>query len=347
MSDLRFSRLKPMILAINILAVAVGLATFLGFLGNLWWGFELLDHLRLQYVWMLLLVLLVNAFVRMPWVWGLGIPLGLNLALILPLFWNPIQIENLPTEGTLKILHVNLDRHNSQFDRAINYIQSQEADVVFLQEVTPTWFKRIESDLPKYRVVLSRPQTNSQGVAMLVPITPSSAIKFQEPPEIIHLPEWSERPLITATIRWKGQDIKLLSLHTTRPRNTGTSKFQQQEFDEVARWSRQQQDGEHSVVILGDFNNTPGSGRSRKFLRDGNLIDSQRGFGLQPTWMASLPFPLQISIDRCVYSPKIATLNRKIGTSIGSDHLPLWVELTVVRTAIIEKVRFVPQHTLL
>lgn len=333
MFDLYFSFPKLIIFAINVLAVATGLASLLGFFGNLWWGFELLDHLRLQYVWMLLLALAINAFVRHPWMWVLGIPLGLNLALILPLFWNPIQIEKLSSEGTLRILHVNLDRDNSQFDRTLNYIQSQDADVVFLQEVTPTWFKHIESNLPKYRVVLSSPQDNSQGVTMLLPVAPSGAIEFLEPPEIIHLPEWSERPLITATIRWKGQDVKLLSLHTTRPRNAGTSKFQQREFDEVANWSRQQQEKlGHSVVILGDFNNTPWSGRSRKFLRDSNTIDSQRGFGLQPTWMAGLPFPLQIAIDRCVHSRQIAALHRKIGISIGSDHLPLWVELTMLGT---------------
>ncbi|RMG07502.1 MAG: hypothetical protein D6728_16620 [Cyanobacteria bacterium J055] len=325
-----FSAFKPVILTIEILAVAVGLATVFGFLGKLWWGFELLDHLRLQYVWVLVLVLVMNAFVRHRWVWVLGIPLGLNLALILPLFWHPISIKNLPTENTLRILHVNLDRDNSQFHRAIDYIRSQDVDIVFLQEVTPTGFDRLKSDLSQYRVILSRPQTNSQGVAMLVPATPSGAIELLNPPEIIHLPDRSERPLITATIRWQGREVKVLSLHTTRPRNAGTSQFQQREFDEVARWSRQQQDNGYPVIILGDFNNTPWSGRSRQFLRSGNLIDSQRGFGLQPTWMAGLPFPLQISIDRCVYSRQIGTVNRKIGSAIGSDHSPLWVELTQI-----------------
>lgn len=326
MSTLPLAIAQFFLLSVNILAMAAGVATFLGLLGNGWWAFELLDHLRVQFVWMLLLALALNCFARHPWIWSLGVPLGLNVALILPLFLQPISTEILPTEPTLRILHVNLDRDNSQFDRAFDYIQSQPADLIFLQEVTPAWFKQIESNLPQYQVVISRPQNNSQGVAMLLPVNFSQNFKLLSP-QIINFPEWSERPLIEATIRWKNREVKVLSLHTTRPRNAGTSNFQQREFEEVANWSRQQQKAKHPVIILGDFNNTPWSVRSRQFLREGNLIDSQRGFGLQPTWMAGLPFPLQIPIDRCIYSKEIDTLHYKIGSEIGSDHLPLWVEL--------------------
>lgn len=330
MSNLPLSIAQIFFLSVNLLAIAAGVATFLGVLGNGWWAFELLDHLRVQFVWILLVALALNCFARHPWIWSLGVPLGLNVALILPLYVPEISTEKLPTEGSLRILHVNLDRDNSQFDRAFKYIQSQPADVVFLQEVTPAWFKQIESHLSQYRVVLSRPQDDSQGVAMLLPVNLSPDLKVLSS-QIIHLPQWSERPLIEATIRWQNRQVKLLSLHTTRPRNAGTSNFQQREFEEVANWSRQQQKAKHPVIILGDFNNTPWSVRSRQFLRDGHLVDSQRGFGLQSTWMADLPFPLQIPIDRCVYSNPIATFNSKIGSAIGSDHLPLWVELTVRR----------------
>jgi endonuclease/exonuclease/phosphatase (EEP) superfamily protein YafD len=100
------------------------------------------------------------------------------------------------------------------------------------------------------------------------------------------------------------------------------------EFDASANWSvRQQKEGKREVVVIGDFNSTPWSGRFREFLHQTDLRNSQRGFGLQPTWHASLPSPLMIAIDHCLHSKSIATVKRATGSNIGSDHLPLFVEL--------------------
>ncbi|MEO0455233.1 MAG: hypothetical protein AAF152_01445 [Cyanobacteria bacterium P01_A01_bin.114] len=44
------------------LAGGATLATILGLSGSLWWRFELLDHLRLQYIW----VRLIASWLRSP-----------------------------------------------------------------------------------------------------------------------------------------------------------------------------------------------------------------------------------------------------------------------------------------
>ena len=65
----------------------------------------------------------------------------------------------------------------------------------------------------------------------------------------------------------------------------------------AAEWSlRQQRQDKREVVVMGDFNTTPWSGRFRKFLQDSNLRNSLGGFGLQPTWHAALPSPLMVAI---------------------------------------------------
>ncbi|MBE9041933.1 hypothetical protein IQ235_14210 [Oscillatoriales cyanobacterium LEGE 11467] len=155
-------------------SVGAGLATFLGRCGNFWWGFELLDHPRGQYCLILLAAIAINRilFPRTRWMWVFLMPLALNLVLMLPLFF-PSAIASPETTETLRVLHFNLDRHNTNFTGVAGYIEQTPADIVFLQEVTPTWLSEIESQVSRYEVRFSRPQNDSQGVALLVPVEPT------------------------------------------------------------------------------------------------------------------------------------------------------------------------------
>jgi endonuclease/exonuclease/phosphatase family metal-dependent hydrolase len=64
------------------------------------------------------------------------------------------------------------------------------------------------------------------------------------------------------------------------------------------------------------------------------LVDSEQGFGVQPTWRVFLgpltgPLlrPVQIPIDHCLHAPEMMTLARATGPACGSDHYPLLVTL--------------------
>ena len=313
---------------LNIAAVGTGLATFGGLFGRFWWGLELLDHPRGQYCLILLTAIAFNSLPRMilptRWVWVFLVPLVLNFALILPLFV-PSHPVSTQTEDTLRVLHLNLDRHNTNFAGVAGYIQQTDADLVFLQEVTPTWLSEIESQVSRYNIRLSRPQNDSQGVALLVPVESSPNIEIVAA-QIIHLPAYSTRPLIETQIQWGETETMLLSLHVTRPRNRGTSQFQQVEFASVAQWSQQQAEQNRQAIAIGDFNTTPWSDRFRQLLDESGLANSNPGWGPKTTWPANFPPPLRIPIDLCLQSRSLTSLSRKTGPHLGSDHLPLEVE---------------------
>ena len=324
--------MKNIRFAVNFAAIVAAVATFLCFLADQWWIFQLLDHLRVQLSLILLLALLFNGLKYRFWSLAFSLPLFLNLLLILPLFILPAQNINIVrgndiSKNSLHLLHLNLDRNNTNYTRTLQYLDQQNADLIFLQEVTPAWLNQIESNLTRYRVIESRPLKNSHGVAFLVPTNLSPSLKIKNT-EIIHFPSNSERPMIATEIEWN-QPLSILSLHVTRPRNQGTSSYQQKELDAVAAWSQQQQNQGNKILIIGDFNLTPWSGRFRQFLQAANLKNSQRGFGLQPTWPAGLPPFMMIAIDHGIYSKEIVTLDRKTGQALGSDHLPLSLKIAL------------------
>ena len=317
---------------LNVAAGGASVATVLSLAGNLWWVFELFEHPRPQYCLILIVAIVVGGISRQAWSFVWCLPLLLNLVLIVPLFFSSpqgsyLQPANLIPGSTLRLLLVNLDHQNQDTSPAIQYIESQNIDVVLLQEVTSRWLSTLQSNLSRYRVATSLPRENSTGVAMLVPTTPSKSVEIVAT-QIVELPPNSGAPLVETTLRWGGKEVVILGLSIARPRNRDSSAFQQVEFDAAAKWSlRQQRQDKRDVVVMGDFNTTPWSDRFRKFLQDSDLRNSLRGFGLQPTWHAALPSPLMIAIDHCLHSQSITTINRASGSNIGSDHLPLFVEL--------------------
>ena len=89
----------------------------------------------------------------------------------------------------------------------------------------------------------------------------------------------------------------------------------------------QQEEQKREVIAIGDLNSTSWSGRFRQFQADSHLVNSQLGFGLQTSWPAKLPSLFRLPIDHCLHSKSIRTVERVIGSDIGSDHLPLLVKL--------------------
>ncbi|MFB2979689.1 endonuclease/exonuclease/phosphatase family protein [Microseira sp. BLCC-F43] len=311
---------------VNILAAGAALATALSFVGSWWWIFAMLEHFRPQYCLLLTIALFLDLINRDPWsnqhfylLWA--IPLAINFSLLLPLF--------LPSFGhatnsiELRVLHATLDNDNPDVSKAIDYVNNQAPDIVSLLEVTPQSLPQLQAGLTNYQLVIAEPRTTSHGSAWFVSRQPSYPIEVKAA-ELIHLPPTSSRPILQITITYAGKPIDLLCFHAIRPRSASTVDFQRVEFEALAQWSRQRQ-----AIVVGDFNSTPWYGSFRQMLHQSGLVNSQNGFGLQPTWHGSLLPILRIPIDHCLHSPSIVTIRRTIGSHIGSDHLPLLVTLRI------------------
>jgi endonuclease/exonuclease/phosphatase (EEP) superfamily protein YafD len=331
-------------IAIQLLSGGAAIATLLSFAGSVWWGFALLEHGRSQYGW-LLLIGLCFALLRL-WHWRAN-QAGMNGQVACGLLWAILLVVNLsyffglllmPSQGAaassssklLTVLHVTLDHDNPDVSQAIAFInqqgkqqgKQQAPDVLSILEVTPRSLPQIQSGLPDYQLAIAEPRTNSHGSAWFVSRHPANPLTVQGS-RLIHLPADSDRPLLLLNISYAEKAIELLCFHVIRPRNAETVRYQRVEFQALTDWSQQHPD----AIVIGDFNSTPWYGAFRQLLRESQLVSSQPGFGLQPTWHSSLPSLLQIPIDHCLHSRSFVSMRRRVGRSVGSDHLPLSVSL--------------------
>jgi endonuclease/exonuclease/phosphatase (EEP) superfamily protein YafD len=303
--------------------------TLVGALAQQWWVGELLSHLRLQYLVGLLICCGWLVGNRSRLVWVALIPIVMNLSLVLPLYGiGASRPAARPTARALQILHYNLDMTAPDHRGVFQYLRAHPTDILLLQELTPELNTQLATELQDYKVVYSHPLPNTHGSALLLPRTTSLQIIAAGD---IHLPASSPRPMITATLSLDGHPFTLLSMHVVRPKDAYTESLQIEEYAAIAKWLRDQrrQTG-LPIVVIGDFNTTPWSERFRSLVNESGLRDTSTGFGVQPTWPASLPFPLSIPIDHALVSPDIAVLARAPGPDLGGDHTPL--TLTIAMT---------------
>ncbi len=291
-----------------------------------------MEHPRVQYSLILVIALFVSLFTSRKriniWNFLCFIALSINLILIFP-FFIPVnqsnQALNTPPQ-TIRVIHATLDSKKDDVSDAIEYLNEQKTDILFLLEVTPQSLIQLRQGLTNYRLIAAQPKYTSHGIAWFVPQQQTKPI---EPKRFgfISLPKDNNRPLLSARISYNDREITLLCFHVISPRNGETVTYQEIEFDAAAKWSQRIQNGKQDLIVIGDFNSTPWYGPFRKLVHESGLINSQRSFGIQTTWHSVLPPVLRIPIDHCLHSKSLTTIKRFVGNDIGSDHLPLFVEL--------------------
>ena len=82
------------------------------------------------------------------------------------------------------------------------------------------------------------------------------------------------------------------------------------------------------VLLTGDFNTGVWGSNYRALAINSGLENASRGFGILPTWPTFLP-PAMIPIDHAFVSNEIGVVALRTGSHIGSDHLPLIIEIAI------------------
>ncbi len=225
----------------------------------------------------------------------------------------PMPVSPPDGEVALRVLLANVYTANPHHDRLIELIHTEDPDVIATVEVNTRWIQHLDQALEDWPYRIQHPREDNFGVA-LYSRRPLDA-------EVLDLVQ-PGFPMIRAAVEVQGTPRELWLVHTLPP----ISAFARALRDEQLRFVASRSD-RTDRLILGDFNATGWSHIVREVKGDEGLRDSRDGFGLQPTWPTSLPKFLQIPIDHALVGEKVRVLDREIGPSIGSDHLPVLLDL--------------------
>lgn len=301
-----------------LLVCAVSLSAFAG----KWiWPLDLATSFRPWYAVGLLLAgvaLLLGKWRRLGWtIMAVGL---LNLAYVAPLFWGKQEIP--PQSPTMRVVSFNVQGQNEEYEAVLQFLRQVDADVVFLHEANRLWeeaiARAVSSGQFEYQQHRSRPQR----------LIFSTLTLTKSPPREVTSHGWAEREAraMEVVVELGGTTVTLLGIHPLAPTNPRRTALRDAQFQFVASWTR---GSGGPTVITGDFNATPWS-HVFVSLTDAGLLNSQKGFGLSPSFPVNGNLLTRIPIDHLLHSPHLAVADRWLGPDLGSDHFPLVVDLALV-----------------
>lgn len=300
------------------LAIALAVVALAGLGAPLWWGLELLTHFALQQLVLALLVAATCADLR-EWRWAAVAlaPVALGSRAIAPAFV-PMEV---PTAlgRPLRVMSFNMHGGTDNAHEVASFVAASECDVVVLLEVRSGMEEALQGS--GYRVAASELRMDNFGVALLTRVPDLEA-------DLVRMPD-GDVPAVQATLTWDGDTWHLLGVHTWPPLGGHLARVRNDGLRFAATWAR----GEGRRVVLGDLNVTPYSPHFDTLLAEGRLVDSRRGHGIQSSW-PQWPWLLtwaQVPIDHVLHDQGTATLSRRVGPSLGSDHRSVIATLAAIR----------------
>jgi endonuclease/exonuclease/phosphatase (EEP) superfamily protein YafD len=210
----------------------------------------------------------------------------------------------------LVTFNVNAQTGKSAAVRA--YLAREAFDLVVLQEYARPMAQALSK--LEYPFKVERPRADNFGIAVFsrFPITEA---------EVLIL-DTARVPSIRAALSVAGRSLHLLATHPLPPVSAHARASRDRQLAALA----DALPAAGAVVLAGDLNSTPWSPQVRRLRRESGLLDSGRGFGVQPTWPSLFP-PLWIPIDHVLHSPELVVTHRATGPACGSDHFPVEVTL--------------------
>ena len=219
----------------------------------------------------------------------------------------------------IKLLLANVNHRNPDYARLLVAVQKYSPDLVIAQETTAAWcvaLQPLRASHPFHEVL---PRAAGSGMALY------SRYAFERVP--IAFPEGDTRPSLLVKLSLAEAPVWLLSLHPRAPIQRGHFELRNDLLTAAAHELAQRQGAK---ICTGDFNITPWSAYYQRFVAQTQLNDVRKGFGLLSSWpYIGLGSWLMIPLDHCLVSDDIRVVSVTTGETIGSDHLPLLVELEV------------------
>lgn len=220
--------------------------------------------------------------------------------------------------ANFKIISANIYSQNSEYKSLEEYVKTEKADVVILDELTAAWQKNVDFIRKEYPYYKEEARDNNFGIGMY------SKIPFDTVILRNYIDE--EHPSLIGKLKVNGKDVAILATHPVPPlpnqerfeKRNKQYKLMKNEIDEMK---------EENIILIGDLNSTVYS-PNFKLVQSDKLKDARTGFGFQNSWSAFIPI-FRTNIDQCWVSKSIKVTNFYRGEDIKSDHFPIVAELKI------------------
>ncbi|HEY5649843.1 MAG TPA: endonuclease/exonuclease/phosphatase family protein, partial [Acidimicrobiia bacterium] len=125
-----------------------------------------------------------------------------------------------------------------------------------------------------------------------------------------------------------GNEVRILGSHPLSPSTEDRARLRDAQLGFARDWSAE---SGGRRIVAGDLNATPWSSSFRRLVANADLVNSQRGYGLELTFPSDASPLVQVPIDHVLHSDGFRVVDRRLGPALGSDHFPVVVDLALVQ----------------
>lgn len=295
-------------------------ATIVAECERFWWSAYLVAQFRVEFLSasiLLFAILLFKQSSRMA-IASAFICCVLNGYHLVPFYFGNSAMP-LTTGKTLRLLQLNLNWKNREFRKVAAFIHSVNADAVLIEELTPEWQQYLSAHLADYHHSVLVPRNDTYGIG----IYSKKELKNRK----IEFFGSSGHPSIAGCLQGLREPVWLVHTHVQGPVMQQFFAWHREHFEQMLP---RVQEISKPKIVAGDMNSNSWTYFLSDFLKDSNMIDTQKGRGIHLSWPVPFywrhwPTPL-LSIDHYFVSDDIIVYQRKICESISSDHLPVLLE---------------------
>ena len=294
--------------------VSLAVVSALGLFGRFAWLLDLFAHFRMQLGVALLVCAAVSWVLRQPRVTILASTFSLlNFIVVAPqLFYQ--RTAEARGQDTVRLVYVNINLYNRELESALAFFRETDPDVLLIVEANErsvAVLEPLKERLPHVFV-----ETRGRfGVALMS--------RYPMAAQSVYFT--SRSPSVVALIDTHHGSLRVIGTHPRSPLSARRAHRRDAQLDAIASFVR---GGPEPTVLLGDLNTTPWGHAFRALVAESELRDTSRGVGFQWSWPASF-WPVAIPIDHALVSEDVRVLDRRMGPSIGSDHLPLVLDIAL------------------
>lgn len=308
-----------------ISAIAALVVTAASYAGKAWWAFELFGHFRLQIAAGSLLILVCAAIRRQRAVAvAASLAAVCNIVPVWPYLW-PAPPETIAGTGRYRLLICNVGKSNVEYQRLVDLIEREDADVVGLLEVDQTWVESLSASgsSANYDFQVLRPEEGAYGIALYsrLPVRETGASPYRRS---------GFQAAIVVELELPAATVNFALAHLMAPLGRTYAQLRNEQLADIVDLLHSSSNKDS--ILAGDLNITPWSPHYSALETGTGMVNAARGTGYRGTWPAWFA-PIRIPIDHYLLSAGFQVARIRTGPDIGSDHLPLIVDIVVADNA--------------
>ena len=222
--------------------------------------------------------------------------------------------------STFGLLVSNVLMENPHHDRFLRMVEHCDPDLVLALEIDAAWMASIEPLSRKYPYSVKQPQENYYGMVLF------SRLPLVDP-RVLFLVQDDIPSIHTAIDLPGGGRIWLHGLHPRPPEPIRDQPSTPRDAELVLMGNTIGDDEDRPTVVAGDLNDVAWSPTSELFLRLSGLLDPRKGRGFFNSFNAKNPL-MRFPLDHVFHSNDFRLVSLQRLENIGSDHFPIFIELS-------------------